>query len=241
MRYMIVFMCLCLSVVAQAAPLYEEQVRISVMDEEKLQEAVEQIEEHTEVALKENLFVSPFHKRSENRSTDKKPFCNTCHLQSPHSENERKRSFLNMHTRYISCESCHFRPEDIRLEYRWLDFNEEIDEESAKRITPFYDDEAVLVFSEHELGKLAKETWEDKSSANASLEKAKLKLRLHAPLKEEGPGCLDCHDRKDQLLDLESLGYSKKDIVKLQQHAIPRFFNRFSKEDQRLRMSDLLQ
>ncbi len=175
MKYLVVAMCLCLSVfaarVVQAAPLYEEQVRISVTDEQKLQETIEQIEEHSEVTLKENLFVSPFHKRSENRQTDKKAFCHTCHQQLPHSENARKRSFLNMHARYISCESCHFRPEDIPLEYRWVNFNEVTDKTPAKRITPFYDNEAVLIFSDHELAKQAEETWEDKSSVDASLEK----------------------------------------------------------------------
>jgi len=235
-------LCLYLPVfVVQATPLYIEQVELSTTDEQKLQDAHKQIKEHSEITLKENLFVPPFHKQSQNKSTDKKPFCNTCHQDPPHNSDERKRSFLNMHSRYISCETCHFKPKDIQLEYKWLNFNNDSNKTSAKRITPFYNKEAVIIFSDHELATQAKETWKNKSSDESILKKAKLKLRLHSPLSKKGPECLDCHNNKDQLLDLQSLGFTKKEITKLQQHSIPRFFSRFNKEEQRLRMSDLLQ
>jgi len=223
--------------VVQAEPLYLEQVKSSGVDEKKLQEAHKQIKEHSEIVLKEDLFVSPFHKQGESKVTDKNSFCSTCHQQRPHRSDERRRSFLNMHSRYISCETCHFSPKDVQLEYRWLNFNENSNKISAKRITPFYGEESVIIFSDHELATQAKETWKNKSS----VEKAKLKLRLHAPLSKEGPECIDCHNSKDQLLDLKLLDFTKKETAKLQQHAIPRFFSRFKKEEQRLRMSDLLQ
>jgi len=238
MKVLIYVICLFFSVfTVQAEPLYLEQIKSSEADEKALHEAHKQIKDHSEIILKEDLFVSPFHKQNESKATDKDAFCSTCHQQRPHRSDERKRSFLNMHSRYISCETCHFKPKTFQLEYRWLDFNENSNEVPAKRITPFYDKEAVLILSDHELAEQARETWNKKSS----IEKAKLKLRLHAPLSKEGPECLDCHNNKDQLLDLESLDYSKKEITKLQQHSIPRFFSRFTKEGQRLRMSDLLQ
>ncbi len=247
MKVLIYVLCLYLPFfVVQATPLYLEQVKLSTTDEQKLQEAHKQIEGHKEITLKENLFVPPFHKQGQKESTDKNSFCNTCHQQSPHSLNERKRSFLNMHSRYISCETCHFKPENIQLEYKWLNFNNDSNKILAKRITPFYNKEAVIIFSDHELATQAKQTWENKPSAESSLaelsrERAKLKLDLHTPLNKEGPECLDCHNSKDPLLDLKSLGFTEKEITKLQQHAIPRFFSRFSKKEQRLRMSDLLQ
>ncbi len=247
MKVLIYALCLYLPVfVVQATPLYLEQVQLSTTDEQKLQEAHKQIKDHSEITLKENLFVSPFHKQSQKKSTDKKPFCNTCHQNPPHNSDERKRSFLNMHSRFISCETCHFKPENIQLEYQWLNFNNDSNKTSAKRITPFYNKEAVIIFSDHELATQAKQTWKKKSSAESTMaelyrERAKLKLRLHTPLSKNGPECLDCHNNKDQLLDLKSLGFTKKEITKLQQHSIPRFFSRFSKKEQRLRMSDLLQ
>jgi trehalose-6-phosphate synthase len=243
MKALVYALCLYLPVfVVQATPLYLEQLELSTMDEKKLQEAHKQVKDHSEITLKQDLFVSPFHQQSQNKSTDKSSLCSTCHLQPPHNADERKRSFLNMHSRYISCETCHFKPENIQLEYHWLNFNEAGNKISAERITPFYNKEAVIIFSDHELATQAEQTWKNKSStAASSIEKAKLKLRLHAPLSKKGPECLDCHNNKDQLLDLKSLGFNNKEIIKLQQHAIPRFFSRFSKEEQRLRMSDLLQ
>lgn len=242
MKALFYFLCLYLFVtVTNAEPFYLEQVKLSSGDEKELQKAHEQIKEHREIKLKEDLFVSPFHKQGGNESTDKESFCHTCHKQQPHSSDERKRSFLNMHSRYISCETCHLVLKNIQFEYRWVNFNNSSNEVSAKRITPFYNDEVVLIFSDHALEKEVKDTWDSEAFTDASLEKAKLKLQLHAPLNKEGPDCLDCHNNREQLLDLKSLEYSDKDITKLQQHSVPRFFSRFTQEEQRLRMTDLLQ
>lgn len=178
-----------------------------------------------------------FTNRIKKEKIDKDSFCSTCHKQAAHKKNERKRSFLNMHSRYISCETCHFSPKNTQLEYQWLDFNNKSNKTKAKRIVPFYKDEAVLIFSDHELATQIMDTWDNKSS----IDKARLKLRLHTPLDKEGPECLDCHNNKNQLLNLKSLNYSKKDISRLQQHSIPRFFSRFNKEKQRLRISEFLQ
>ncbi len=124
MRTLICFLCLCLTAfTAGAAPLYIEQVNLSTSDEQKLQKAHKQIKEHKDITLKDDLFVSPFHKQEQKKSTDKKTFCQTCHQDPPHNTDERKRSFLNMHSRYISCETCHFSPKDVQLEYRWINFN----------------------------------------------------------------------------------------------------------------------
>lgn len=238
MKFLVYVICLYMPVsMLYAVPLYIEQVNKHIQeDRKKLEEAHKQIKEHSEVSIKENIFVSPFHKQSDRLVTDKKSFCTICHRELPHYSNDRKRSFLNMHSRYISCETCHFQPENIQLEYRWLNFNKDSNKVKEKRIAPFYRDEAVLIFSDHELAKQAKDKWKNKSS----IERARLKLRLHMPLRKEGSKCQDCHNNKDQLIDLKSLGFNEKDIRKIQQHSIPRFFSRFSKENQRLRMSDLL-
>ncbi len=244
-------LCLYLPVfMVQADPLYLQQLESAAIDEKKLQEAQKQIKDYSEITLKEDLFVANFHKQNPAQATDKKSFCSNCHLLPPHKESQRKRSFLNMHSRYISCETCHFQPDNVQLEYRWLNFNNSNNKIPAKRITPFYNNEAVVIFADHELAKQVKQDWDKKSwgkqlSEEESLEKAKLKLRIHAPLIKKAPMCLDCHDNKEQLLNLESLDFSEKEISKLQQHSIPRFFGRYTKDgtkdEQRLRMTDLLE
>jgi hypothetical protein len=245
----------------EADPLYLQLFESAAIDENKLQEAHKQIKDYSKITLKEDLFVPPFHKQNPAQATDKNSFCSTCHLLPPHKENKRKRSFLNMHSQYISCETCHFQPDNVQLEYRWLNFNDNSNNNISnkataqnsnnKRITPFYNNEAVIIFSDHELAIKAKEIWQkesggkesptNESSTEVTLEKAKLKLRLHAPLSKEGPKCLACHTNKDPFLDLALLGFNKEEIVKLQQHSIPRFFSRYTKDEQRLRMTDLLQ
>jgi len=263
-KYLMPFL-LVFSVHAHAAPLYVEHVELATIEQKKLDEAYRQIKEHKEITLKKDLFVPPFHKQNPAHATDKNSFCSTCHLLPPHKENKRKRSFLNMHSQYISCETCHFKPENIQLEYKWLDFNENNNENltqnsNNKRITPFYNNEAVIIFVDHELATQVKQIWQKESadkelsteespthelSTEVTLEKAKLKLRIHSPLDKKGPKCIDCHNNKDPFLDLASLGFDKKEIFKLQQHSIPRFFGRYTKDgtkdEQRLRMTDLLQ
>lgn len=222
--------------IAQAESLYIEQMQNYSADEKTLEEARKQIKAHQEIVIKQDIFVPAFHKQRAPQSPDKKEFCNNCHLSSPHRENERKRSFLNMHARYISCLTCHFQPENTRLQYRWLPFDEKQGELAVKRIAPFYEGKAVPVFSDDEMTKQLVQDWDTKSASA----KAKLKAKLHGPLSKQGPDCVRCHDKRKQLLDLSALDYSEKEIKNLQQHAIPRFFGRFSKDDQRLRMTDLL-
>ncbi len=231
------FIGLCLFVfVVQAQSLYVEQFENAAVDDKTLQEARKQIEDHKVVEIKENIFVPPFHQQKPPQLTDKKEFCNDCHLSPPHKKDERKRGFLNMHSRYISCLSCHFQPQDVPLEYRWLSFDENENEDSIKRIAPFYDAQPVPVFSDNEFAVKIQQAWKKESP----VQRAELKAKVHAPLGEQGPKCLACHDNKKQLLDLDALGYSEKEIKKLQRHAIPRFFSRFKKDEQRLRMTDLL-
>lgn len=220
----------------QAQSLYVEQFEASSVDDKTLQQARKQIKEHKAIELKADIFVPPFHKQLPVKMTAKKEFCNNCHLSPPHRKDERKRSFLNMHSRYISCQTCHFQPQGVQLEYRWLSFDEEKNAETEKRIAPFYKNQPVTIFSEHELGRKIEQEWK----TEATLPRAKIKAKLHAPLSDKGPECLACHDSKKPLLDLSALGYSDKEIKKLQQHAIPRFFSRFKKQDKRLRMTDLL-
>ena len=218
-------LCLYLPVfMAQAAPLYLQQLESAAIDEKKLQEAHKQIKDYSKITLKEDLFVPPFHNQNPAQATDKNSFCSTCHLLPPHTKNKRKRSFLNMHSQYISCETCHFQPENVQLEYRWLNFNDNSNKNSAqnsnnKRITPFYNNEAVIIFVDHELATQVKQIWQKESadkelsteespthklSTEVILEKARLKLRIHSPLGKKGPKCIDCHNNKDPFLDLRS-------------------------------------
>lgn len=49
--------------------------------------------------------------------------CIRCHGNVPHDSSREVRSFLNMHTFYLACESCHVRPKEGEpaFEFRWYD------------------------------------------------------------------------------------------------------------------------
>ncbi|UCE89904.1 MAG: hypothetical protein JSW10_03505 [Pseudomonadota bacterium] len=49
--------------------------------------------------------------------------CIRCHGNVPHDSSREVRSFLNMHTFYLACETCHVRPNEgeAPYEFRWYD------------------------------------------------------------------------------------------------------------------------
>ena len=106
-----------------AEPLYLERVKQADVSEDTLQKALKQVKEHKDIDVLDNLAIPPFHKRNARQTNMEQPFCMTCHLPLPHRKDERSRTFMNMHSRYIACETCHFRPEGTVLAYRWLAYD----------------------------------------------------------------------------------------------------------------------
>ncbi len=239
-----------------AAPLYPELVEHAEVDDEALQDALEQIREYEEITVIDELPLPPFHHRDAIPHIAKQPFCLRCHLPLPHRQDERARTFLNMHSRFIACETCHLRPAGVELEYRWLAYdgeqagrfltgrmapseqekNPSIVPREGVRIAPFYSDEVVLVFSDHPFAERMEQRWKE----GTVREKAELKARLHAPLEKNGPKCGECHGERSPLLDLQALGASPQQLRAFRQNTIVRFFERFGNDDGRLRIDELL-
>ena len=272
----VILLLLCLSNV-QAEPLYLQLVKKTAISDKDLQAADKQIKEYKEIKILDPLSVAPFHKRNKPQETAKQPLCRLCHLALPHRKNERSRTFMNMHSRTIACETCHFRPKDIPLEYRWLAYdgsdagqelaprstavvikedNVATDEsmqgsdikqqkkkgkkkekkiplapQAGARIAPFFNDEPVLLFKDSDFAQDVKRKWKEVKD-----ERAELKARLHAPLEKEGAACQRCHGKKKLLLDLEALGATAKQLKVIQHNTITRFFARFKKKDERIRI-----
>lgn len=66
-----------------------------------------------------------FHKASPVISIDpnlRETECNLCHAALPHAENIKTRAYLNLHSRFMTCESCHASADRIEAgQYRWVD------------------------------------------------------------------------------------------------------------------------
>ncbi|VAX09017.1 hypothetical protein MNBD_GAMMA25-102 [hydrothermal vent metagenome] len=251
---MLVTLFLCGMSNLSATPLYLDLLDNAHPDKKELDTARKQIKEHVETKLKNKLFITPFHKREVQETVKIKPICSLCHLHLPHQKNERSRSFLNMHSQYIACETCHLKTEGYSLKYRWLDFkakekepqstgiqkdNKEyksIQSKPGLRITPFYLDEPVIVFSEHNYSRKLVKSWE----AASNNDKVKIKAHLHSIIKKDGTKCKACHGKKDLLLDYSLLGATEKQVKAIEENIIAKFFARFRKDDEKIRITDLL-
>ncbi len=172
-------------------PVYAESLYFSLIEQATISDEIlaktqQQLEKYQPVKIKE-ITLPPFHKRGEQISKES-TFCTFCHLPLPHQNNVRVRTFLNMHTRYIACETCHFEAKG--LNYRWLP--EKFSNETMAKITPFYQGKPIL--SNHALFQEIKIQWKNLPL----LEQAKLKAKIHHPLTEVT--CKQCHGQN--FLDL---------------------------------------
>ena len=257
--FVIIFSLLAVQQV-MADSLYQQQVNQAEPDDKQLQDALKKIKEHKEIKLQGEIFTPIFHQRSELPETLKQPVCVACHQKLPHRKNERSRTFMNRHGQYIACETCHMRPEKLKLEYHWLaydgdmagrmivvsnDQKNKLDKENRQqsltpqfgaRIAPFYNDKPVLEFKGDDFINKIKADWKDAEIK----ERAGIHARLHAPIEEKAAECQQCHGKEKPILDLKALGASERQIEKIQRNTIVRFFARFKKDDQRIRIKGLL-
>jgi len=270
--FMIILLLIFMPYSAMAKPLYQLHVEQAEISDQDLKKSLKQVKKYKKIKIIDNLPVPSFHKRTTQQTTQKQPFCLTCHLALPHRNDERSRTFMNMHSRYIACETCHFRPETVTMTYRWLAYDgidagnvlsprrtlgnivEKPPETEQKhkaqfkkqvplapqpgaRISPFYENIPALLFKETPFAQKIKMEWKDASEN----QRADIKARLHAPLKKKGPACNKCHGKNKTLLDLKTLGATPAQLKKIQNNTIVRFFERFKKNDGRIRINKLLQ
>ena len=241
---------------AHAASLFEQRVESAQPTAEDIARAEEKIREHKDVKLREEPKVPPFHQRVDSPVKEGETYCQGCHLPVPHGEKLRTRAFLNMHSRFIACETCHFRPEDVKFEYRWLDYasrqpaapaehrlrtgariDNSVTLDGRVKIAPYFQGAPANVLPGSEFSERITRDWKAADSISA---KAGIKAKIHAPLEKEGPACAKCHTDQAPLLDLAALGAGPEQARMIQRHVIPQFFGRYKEQDQRLKIIDLL-
>jgi len=257
-KLLIVNLYLFLSFSAMADNLFIDLVDGKNVTEKNVREALKQLRDHKEVKLNKDLLVNPFHHKKEIKDKLKKPFCQNCHLEKPHQVNQRNRSFLNMHTKYISCETCHLNNQVLKLENKWLaygypnvgkviDVYSSVHTEAEKvktsilprpgaKISPFNKGKKVVVFKDEKFSIEVEKKWKTLPEE----EKARLKASLHKPLNKKGLSCDKCHSENQKVLDFKLLGANQKQTHSITSNDIAQFFGRYKKDGDRLRMSDLL-
>jgi hypothetical protein len=82
------------------------------------------LEEKGKINAVDPAYLADFHKEERFAITriDDRSSCMVCHPLYPHSSNNKVRAFLNMHTGFLICESCHLQKEKYdNLVYEWKD------------------------------------------------------------------------------------------------------------------------
>lgn len=246
--------CLVFNVSAETPPLYQQRVEQAQPDATALQHSAELLNAPKDVPLQQKLLIQPFHKQDGELETAPSAFCRDCHSPLPHDKSLRKRAFLNMHVRFIACETCHFRPKDVNLAYRWWDYSRQTvidgqglfrlghDIDNAKqrpinpKIVPLYQGVPVFAIKDSEFGRRIAEQWKLASMDD----KVTLRANIHWPLEKKGPECHDCHDAEHPMLDLMALGATREESHAIQKHVIPQFFRHYETEEQRITIRNLL-
>ncbi len=269
-RVLIFMLLSSVSGLSWADGLYLQTVKSTELSAEQRQKSLEKIKEHKELVLRGELEVPPFHKRGKVDDSLGNSFCTTCHLTPPHTKSLRSRTFMNMHTQYIACESCHFRPETVQLSYQWQDtrdatvikpqaklFRQAQEPEKKTKGLPAKKD---MTIQPHELNPFYKITpfyqqqavslRNDEAFAletkalwqqeGAVEKKAERRALIHAPLSEKGPKCDACHSDTDSLFNLAALGATPYQQEKIENNIVTQFFSRYTDEEQRIRIMSLL-
>jgi RNase P subunit RPR2 len=236
-----------------------EWIKSRPLSAQDLTRARKKLEDYKNTVLKEPLAIAPFHYRNDLFTEQNDTLCTICHGLLAHKKNRRNRSFLNQHSRFVSCETCHLDTDDLAVSYRWLAFQaplkgQEINVSSSvhtaansarhsmvprpgARLVPFYQGERWMVLADEPFAREVKKQW----TLNDRQNKTKLVARLHKNNRKNGLACKQCHSARQHVLDLDYLGADQKMIRAVTHNAIADFFQRYQQDDERLRLNQLLE
>jgi hypothetical protein len=165
-----------------------------------------------------------------------RPTCYICHTNLPHNKTKKVRAMLNMHTNYLTCETCHLGNNERKaVVYKWYSpveqhpkgpfFGTSYDPETGElemvndafsKIAPFYEKNAKLtpiVYMQD--ASLAKDFVKIRDQLTPEQRKDETK-RFHVDILPKGPPCQTCHSAKG-ILDFKALEFSPKRTVDIEE------------------------
>jgi DNA-directed RNA polymerase subunit M/transcription elongation factor TFIIS len=164
-----------------------------------------------------------FHKTKRTAVSDAQDLCVSCHGDIPHFKKKETRAFLNMHSFFMACETCHLRYEEkSTAKFIWYNKSngekrEQINLDTFLGNTPYklmpvnhdgtsaYDNVSMVKYVDAFKSNVTKMTSSEKRAA--------LK-KIHEPMTaiKESVTCIDCHqsDRKAAYLPFERIGYPER-------------------------------
>lgn len=169
--------------------------------------------------LEEKRIEGHFHHIGFNIGPDKRSHCIQCHGDMPHDNIKDLRAFLNMHAFFISCQTCHIAEDTEKnvIEYKWYDRStgkivaSPVGDQSPgtykAKILPMesVNGDIRRVDSQERIN-FALE-YKQREDSLTEAQKSRAKKLIHQIVGKKPHICEDCHQDKDPLLDLSSLGY----------------------------------
>jgi hypothetical protein len=165
-----------------------------------------------------------------------RPTCYICHSNLPHNKTKKVRAMLNMHSNYLTCETCHLKKnKGETVVYRWYSpeekhpkgpffgtaYNPETGELEMvhthfSKIAPFSEKNGKLTpVVQMQDADLAKDFVKIRDQLTPEQRKSETK-RFHVDILTKGTECQTCHSTKG-ILDFKALGFSPKRTVDLEQ------------------------
>ena len=185
--------------------------------------------------IEEPYVEGRFHHIGFNIQEDPVSICVRCHGSVPHDKSKEIRSFLNMHTFYLACETCHMPPPEGEppWEFRWYDkktgkamdnpralsqFEDFYRDENPKRIYPVYGNYGAKIapgtitggsfaFLHDDEDMTFVENYRAKQALLGHEQKSQMERVIHRGINKEPVACKDCHNQTKSYLAFHELGY----------------------------------
>jgi len=271
------------AVANEQVPLYQQLITstqqnkvMTEADNRALRAVSKRLSEITQIKPLAPLDVAPFHFRSGislSNSSDKvekhqadnnSGLCMNCHGQQAHNKSVKQRSFLNMHTKTIACQTCHFSSEKYPLTYQWqtetgqlvkqIDFADKKDH----LLVPTYQSRSIVPSKDSAFAKELMSQWQQAEKVVDKKQQAILWQTIHQPLRihslkgqskelskiqsksKQQVSCTSCHQQTAPRINLAELGADKQRQQRFEQNIIAGFFKRYQKEDDKINLLELL-
>ena len=197
-----------------------------------------------------------FHNIGFSIEADNASICVRCHGTVPHDESKEVRSFLNMHSFYLGCETCHIHPQENEppFEFRWYSkvTGEPVENplklvkienlytklaDYEKKYVVYGDYGAKISPGEFTEGKFEflkrgnmldyVEEYLKNEKQYGTVQKSKAKKIIHKSINEKARECDGCHNNENQYIPFAELGYPPRRVEELTETAVVGMINKY--------------
>ena len=166
-------------------------------------------------SIERTIGAEHFHILDESVYTDVEnaPVCLQCHGNFSHVKSEKLRSFYNMHTFFLACETCHLRVEtEEKVVFQWFDDKTGEVVKELKGTTGNYGAKIVPVKGGKRLDSFPKKElaleYMTLKDTYTEEDKKMIQDELMAHVSKEPIACEECHQKK-AYFDYKALGYNE--------------------------------